>query len=46
MSIRTDQTIRLGADEPNPDSTHSARLYTRNANDLVGADSLIEVVPG
>lgn len=24
---------------------HSARLYTRNASDLVGADSLIEVVP-
>jgi hypothetical protein len=23
---------------------HSARLYTRNASDLVGADSLIEVV--
>jgi predicted nucleic acid-binding protein len=24
---------------------HSARLYTRNASDFVGADSLIEVVP-
>lgn len=23
---------------------HSARLYTRNANDFVGADSLVEVV--
>ncbi len=24
---------------------HSARLYTRNASDFVGADSLIDVVP-
>ncbi len=24
---------------------HSARLYTRNASDFVGADSLIEIVP-
>lgn len=24
---------------------HSARIYTRNASDLIGADSLVEVVP-
>lgn len=24
---------------------HSARLYTRNASDLIGVDSLVEVVP-
>jgi predicted nucleic acid-binding protein len=24
--------------------THSARLYTRNADDLIGADHLVEVV--
>lgn len=24
---------------------HSARLYTRNAGDLAGADDLVEVVP-
>jgi predicted nucleic acid-binding protein len=24
---------------------HSARLYTRNAADLVGADTLVDVVP-
>ncbi len=24
---------------------HSARLYTRNANDFVGADTLVDIVP-
>ncbi|MGH3905445.1 MAG: type II toxin-antitoxin system VapC family toxin [Pseudonocardiaceae bacterium] len=25
--------------------THSARLYTRNANDFIGADTLVDIVP-
>jgi predicted nucleic acid-binding protein len=25
--------------------THSARLYTRNASDFIGADTLVEIVP-
>ncbi|MGH3915485.1 MAG: hypothetical protein ACRDTC_19075 [Pseudonocardiaceae bacterium] len=24
---------------------HSARLYTRNARDFIGADNLVEIVP-